>query len=75
MTVSYVLDTCVLLADPRALYLFDEHEVVLPLVVDIIDSASERFQLRDIFRKHRAWGRMIHPAGGKGIFRLGPPPA
>ena len=42
---------------------------------DIIDSASERFQLRDIFRKHRAWGRMIHPAGGKGIFRLGPPPA
>lgn len=41
----------------------------------IIDSASDRFQLRDIFRRHRAWGRMIHPAGGKGIFRLGPPPA
>jgi hypothetical protein len=41
----------------------------------VIDSASERFQLRDIFRRHRAWGRMIHPAGGKGIFRLGPPPA
>ena len=31
--VTYVLDTCVLLADPRALYRFDEHEVVLPLVV------------------------------------------
>ncbi|MGH3666026.1 MAG: PIN domain-containing protein, partial [Egibacteraceae bacterium] len=30
---SYVLDTCVLLADPRALYRFDEHEVVLSLVV------------------------------------------
>ena len=29
----YVLDTNVLLADPRALYRFDEHEVVLPLVV------------------------------------------
>lgn len=41
----------------------------------IVDSASDRFQLRDIFRKHRAWGRMIQPAGGKGIFRLGPPPA
>jgi PhoH-like ATPase len=30
---AYVLDTNVLLADPRALYRFDEHEVVLPLVV------------------------------------------
>ena len=30
---SYVLDTCVLLADPHALFRFDEHEVVLPLVV------------------------------------------
>lgn len=29
----YVLDTNVLLADPHALYRFDEHEVVLPLVV------------------------------------------
>ncbi|MCC5948624.1 MAG: PhoH family protein [Nitriliruptoraceae bacterium] len=30
---TYVLDTCVLLADPNALLRFDEHEVVLPLVV------------------------------------------
>jgi PhoH-like ATPase len=30
---SFVLDTCVLLADPHALFRFDEHEVVLPLVV------------------------------------------
>lgn len=30
---SYVLDTCVLLADPNALYRFDEHDIVLPLVV------------------------------------------
>ena len=29
----YVLDTSVLLADPRSLCRFDEHEVVLPLVV------------------------------------------
>lgn len=29
----YVLDTSVLLADPRALFRFDEHDVVLPLVV------------------------------------------
>ncbi len=31
--VQYVLDTCVLLADPQAPYRFEEHEVVLPLVV------------------------------------------
>jgi len=30
---SYVLDTNVLLADPGALHRFDEHEVVVPLVV------------------------------------------
>ena len=30
---TYVLDTSVLLADPGALRRFDEHEVVLPVVV------------------------------------------
>jgi PhoH-like ATPase len=30
---TYVLDTSVLLADPRAILRFDEHEVVLPVVV------------------------------------------
>ncbi|MBA2738271.1 MAG: hypothetical protein H0U47_01240, partial [Nocardioidaceae bacterium] len=30
---TYVLDTSVLLADPSALIRFDEHEVVLPVVV------------------------------------------
>ena len=30
---TYVLDTSVLLADPAALGRFDEHEVVLPVVV------------------------------------------
>jgi PhoH-like ATPase len=32
-THTYVLDTSVLLADPNAVFRFDEHEVVLPLVV------------------------------------------
>ena len=31
--MSYVLDTCVLLADPHALLRFDEHELVLPMIV------------------------------------------
>jgi PhoH-like ATPase len=30
---TFVLDTCVLLADPNSLLRFDEHDVVLPLVV------------------------------------------
>ncbi len=33
MRRCYVLDTSVLLSDPRALFRFDEHEVVIPLVV------------------------------------------
>ncbi|GAA2086474.1 PhoH family protein [Brevibacterium salitolerans] len=32
-SVTYVLDTSVLLADPRAMFRFAEHEVVIPLVV------------------------------------------
>ncbi len=32
-STNYVIDTCVLLADPHALLRFDEHNVVLPLVV------------------------------------------
>ena len=33
MACTYVLDTSVLLADPASVFRFDEHEVVLPLVV------------------------------------------
>lgn len=33
MPPTYVLDTCVLLADPQSPLRFDEHDVVLPLVV------------------------------------------
>ncbi len=41
---TYVLDTCVLLADPRALLRFDEHDVVLPLVVvEELDRKRTRF--------------------------------
>ena len=32
-TISYVLDTSVLLADPTALYRFAEHQVILPIAV------------------------------------------
>ena len=37
----YVLDTSVLLSDPRAVHRFDEHEVVLPLVV-VVELEAKR---------------------------------
>ncbi len=44
MTRTYVLDTCVLLADPHSLLRFDEHHVVLPLVVvEELDRKKTRF--------------------------------
>ena len=40
---TYVLDTCVLLADPQSLLRFDEHHVVLPLVVvEALDGQKSR---------------------------------
>lgn len=33
MATTYILDTSVLLANPKSIFSFDEHEVVLPLIV------------------------------------------
>ena len=44
MRRTYVLDTCVLLADPHAPLKFDEHDVVIPLVVvEELDQMKTRF--------------------------------
>ena len=58
MTTSYVLDTCVLLADPRALYRFDEHEVVLPLVV-VEELDRNKTRMGEVGRNARTAVRMI----------------
>ena len=58
MTVSYVLDTCVLLADPRALYRFDEHEVVLPLVV-VEELDRNKTRMDEVGRNARTAVRLI----------------
>ena len=58
MTTSYVLDTCVLLADPRALYRFDEHEVVLPLVV-VEELDSNKTRMDEVGRNARTAVRLI----------------
>jgi PhoH-like ATPase len=56
--MSYVLDTCVLLADPRALYRFDEHEVILPLVV-VEELDRQKTRMDEVGRNARTALRMI----------------
>ncbi|GGI08999.1 PhoH family protein [Egicoccus halophilus] len=55
---TYVLDTCVLLADPNALFRFDEHDVVLPLVV-IEELDRKKTQMDDVGRNARLALRAI----------------
>ena len=67
---TYVLDTSVLLSDPRALLRFDEHEVVLPIVVitelegkrhhpELGYFARSALRLLDSLREQH--GRLDHP--------------
>jgi PhoH-like ATPase len=55
---TYVLDTCVLLADPNAVFRFDEHDVVLPLVV-IEELDRKKTSLDDVGRNARLALRAI----------------
>jgi PhoH-like ATPase len=55
---SYVIDTCVLLADPRALYRFDEHEVVLPLVV-VEELDRNKTRMGEVGRNARTAVRLV----------------
>ena len=58
---TYVLDTCVLLADPHALHRFDEHDVVLPLVV-IEELDRKKTAMDDVGRNARH--ALRHDRGG-----------
>lgn len=62
---TYVLDTCVLLADPNAIMRFDEHEVVLPLVV-IEELDRKKALLDDVGRNARIALRTIEELRGDG---------
>ena len=55
---SYVLDTCVLLADPHALHRFDEHSVVLPLVV-VEELDRQKTRMDEVGRNARTALRVI----------------
>jgi PhoH-like ATPase len=57
-TRPYVLDTCVLLADPHAIHRFDEHDVVLPLVV-IEELDRKKTAMDDVGRNARLALRLI----------------
>jgi len=68
-TRTFVLDTCVLLADPNALTRFDEHEVVIPLVV-IEELDRKKTALDDVGRNARLALRAIEElrvASGGGL--------
>lgn len=62
MASTFVIDTCVLLADPASLLQFDEHDVVLPLVVvEELDRMKTR--LDEIGANARAAIRLLEDLG------------
>lgn len=56
--VTYVIDTCVLLADPHAIHRFDEHDVVLPLVV-VEELDNHKTRMDEVGRNARTAIRLI----------------
>ncbi len=70
---TYVLDTCVLLADPHAVLRFDEHDVVLPLaVVEELDRQKTRID--EVGANARSAIRLLErlgasESGGLGVAR------
>lgn len=59
---TYVLDTCVLLADPRAILRFDEHAVVLPLVV-IEELDKQKTRMDEVGANARSAIRLLEEMG------------
>ena len=62
MADTFVLDTCVLLADPQSPLRFDEHDVVLPLVV-IEELDRKKTRLDEVGANARAAIRLIEELG------------
>ena len=59
---TYVLDTCVLLADPQAILRFDEHDVVLPLVV-IEELDKQKTRMDEVGANARSAIRLLEEMG------------
>ena len=62
MPRTYVLDTCVLLADPNAILRFHEHEVVLPLVV-VEELDRKKTRLDEVGANARSAIRLLETLG------------
>ena len=63
MTIAnYVLDTCVLLADPHAPLRFDEHDVVLPLVV-VEELDRQKSRMDEVGANARSAIRLLEDLG------------
>lgn len=59
---TFVLDTCVLLADPGALLRFDEHDVVLPLVV-VEELDRKKTRMDEVGANARSAIRLLEEVG------------
>ena len=62
MESTFVLDTCVLLADPSALLRFDEHDVVLPLVV-VEELDQKKTRMDEVGANARSAIRLLEDLG------------
>ena len=62
MTSTFVLDTCVLLADPNSILRFDEHDVVLPLVV-VEELDRKKTRLDEVGANARGAIRLLEELG------------
>lgn len=62
MANTFVLDTCVLLADPNSLLRFDEHAVVLPLVV-VEELDRKKTRMDEVGANARAAIRLLEELG------------
>ncbi|MEN8114994.1 MAG: PIN domain-containing protein, partial [Actinomycetota bacterium] len=61
-STNYVLDTCVLLADPHAPLRFDEHDVVLPLVV-VEELDRQKSRMDEVGANARSAIRLLEDLG------------
>lgn len=62
MESTFVIDTCVLLADPRSILRFDEHQVVLPLVV-VEELDRKKTRLDEVGANARSAIRLLEDLG------------
>ncbi len=73
-STNYVLDTCVLLADPHAPLRFDEHHVVLPLVV-VEELDRQKTRMDEVGANARAAIRLLEELGASQAGGLATPTA